>query len=135
MKEVYTFVILLCVLITSGVLSPLQAEVAVFTALDKVTARISRLEAPVDKLVRFGTLDVLMRTCHKSPPEDPPEITAFVQVIEIAREERAERLLFSGWMLASDPGLNAFEHPVYDIWLIDCKMDEGVSSDSEKKSP
>ena len=28
---------------------------------------------------------------------------------------------FTGWMFASSPALNALEHPVYDVWVLDCK--------------
>ena len=32
--------------------------------------------------------------------------------------------LFTGWMFASTPSLNALEHPTYDVWVIDCTMIE-----------
>ena len=104
-------------------LTPLAAQaqsVAVLQGLDKVTARISTFQAPVDRPVRFGTLEITARVCNKRPPEDPPESAAFLEIDE-ARSGEAARRLFAGWMFASSPALNALEHPVYDVWVIDCR--------------
>ena len=102
-------------------------EGAVLQGLDKVTARISTLEAPRDKPVRFGSLEVVVRTCYKTPPEEPPESAAFVEIYE-ARPGEPKVKLFSGWMFASSPALSAMEHPVYDIWVVDCMNDSSSSS-------
>ena len=110
-------------LTTALTLAPLAAQaqsVAVLQGLDKVTARISTFQAPIDLPVRFGTLEIIARVCNKRPPEDPPESTAFLEINE-ARSGEAARRLFAGWMFASSPALHALEHPVYDVWVIDCK--------------
>lgn len=106
----------------SGVLaaSPAAAQTAVLQGLDKVTARISTVPAPLGEVVRFGTLEILVRACRKRPPEEPPETTAFVEITDVRRGSEPKRL-FTGWMFASSPALNALEHPVYDVSLIDCK--------------
>lgn len=96
-------------------------DIAVMRGLDKVTARVWLFEAPVNQPVMFGRFEVDVRRCNKQPPEETPNTTAFVQVDEKKLNEERERV-FSGWMFASSPGLNAVEHPVYDVWLIDCKM-------------
>ena len=88
--------------------------------LDKVTARISRLELEIGKPARFGTLEITAQSCSKRPPEEPPEVSAFLEITE-ARPGRIAQKLFSGWMFASSPALNALEHPVYDVWVIDCR--------------
>jgi hypothetical protein len=93
--------------------------VAVLQALDKVTARISDLRAPLDQTVKFGTLEITARACHKAPPEEPPENAAFLEIRELRRDE-PPRVLFSGWMFSSSPGLSTLEHPVYDVWVVDC---------------
>lgn len=105
--------------------SPVRAErienqVAVFAALDKVTARISRLEAPLGETVQFGALKVTARTCYSRPATEEPKTTTFVQVDELLLDGQ-QRRIFSGWMFAESPGLNAVEHPVFDVWLTDCK--------------
>ena len=96
-----------------------ERRLAVLQALDKVVARTSRLEAPLDRPVRFGTLRIVVRACHAAPPEEPPENVAFLEIDEVHHDERAVRL-YTGWMFSSTPGLAALEHPVYDIWVLAC---------------
>lgn len=92
---------------------------AVFAALDKVTARISKLEAKLGETVRFGALKVTPRACYSRPPTEPPRTSTFVEIDEILLDGKESRI-FSGWMFAESPGLNAVEHPVFDVWLTDC---------------
>jgi len=98
-------------------------QVAVLQGLDKVTARVSTIEASVGRAVSFGTLEIIARTCDKRPPEEPPESAAFLDIWEDRRGEAAVSL-FRGWMFASSPALSALEHPVYDIWILDCRIPE-----------
>jgi hypothetical protein len=100
-------------------------SVAILRGLDKVTARTRDFEAPIGEEVEFGALGVTVQYCRKRPPEEPPEVFAFVQVYDrrtdgFGVETEGERI-FSGWMFASNPALNALEHPVYDVWVIDCR--------------
>jgi hypothetical protein len=97
----------------------IENQVAVFAALDKVTARISKLEIPLGETVRFGALTVTPRICYTRSPLEPPKTTTFVDVTEKQLDGK-ERKIFGGWMFAESPGLNAVEHPVYDVWLTDC---------------
>jgi len=97
----------------------IENEVAVFAALDKVTARINRLEIPLGQTARFGSLKVTPRACYTRPPTEAPKTSTFVEVEEIALDGKMKRL-FSGWMFAESPGLHAVEHPVFDVWLTDC---------------
>lgn len=102
----------------------LNNQVAVFSALDKVTARIRKLEIPINETVEFGSLRVTPRVCYTRPPEVKPKTTTFVEVNEVQLDGKEERI-FSGWMFAESPGLNAVEHPVFDVWLTGCaKPDE-----------
>ena len=100
--------------------------VALLQGLDKITARVSKFEAPVDASVRFGTLSVRVRDCEKSPPEDPPESAAFLEIDELRPGEDRVRV-FSGWMFASSPGLSALQNPVYDVNVLDCRSASGSS--------
>jgi hypothetical protein len=94
--------------------------VAIMQGLDKITARVSRFEAPVGKTVTFGSLSILVRDCQKSAPEERPENAAFVEVGETHPGEGKVQL-FSGWMFSSSPALSALDHPVYDVDLLECK--------------
>ncbi len=96
------------------------AEVAVLRGLDKITARVTIIDAPVGQSVRFGSLSIVVRACHKSPPEDPPEVEAFLEIDDTKPDEPPVRQ-FVGWMFASSPALSALQHPVYDVWVVDCK--------------
>ena len=96
-----------------------ERKLAVLQALDKVVARTSRLEAPLDRPVGFGTLRIVVRACHAAPPEEPPENAAFLEIDEVHHDESAVRL-YTGWMFSSTPGLAALEHPVYDIRVLAC---------------
>lgn len=106
-------------------------EIAVLQGLDKVTARISRFEVPVGGTARFGTLNVSVDTCQDLPPTLPPESAAFLRIEDQPPDEPG-RAIFSGWMFASSPGLNAVEHPVYDVWVASCRsaLTAGQSSDA-----
>lgn len=97
-----------------------QQDIAVLQGLDKVTARILSFDVPVGRGARFGTLNVYVDTCQDLPPTYPPESAAFLRVEDQPPDEPA-RPIFSGWMFASSPGLNALEHPVYDVWVASCK--------------
>jgi hypothetical protein len=98
--------------------------VALLQGLDKITARVSKFEAPVGAAVRFGTLSIRVRDCEKNTPEETPESAAFVEIDEMRPNEDKTRL-FSGWMFASTPALSALEHPVYDVNLLECKAASG----------
>ena len=93
----------------------------VLRGLDKVTARVVTIEAKVGATVTFGTLEITVRSCDRSPPTEPPESKVFFDIYEAKPGERKTDL-FHGWMFASSPALNALEHPVYDIWVLRCKF-------------
>jgi hypothetical protein len=97
----------------------LDNKVAIFSALDKVTATIKKLEVPIGDTVQFGALKVTPRVCYSRPPTEQPKTTSFVEVDEVQLDGNEKRI-FTGWMFAESPGLNAVEHPVFDVWLTDC---------------
>jgi hypothetical protein len=95
-------------------------KVAVFSALDKVTATIKTLTVPLNETREFGALKVTPRVCYSRPPTEQPKTTSFVEVQEVQLDGQ-EKKIFSGWMFAESPGLNAVEHPVFDVWLTGCE--------------
>ena len=99
--------------------------VAVFAALDKVTAKSSRLEVPLNQTASFGALKITPRVCYSRAPTEPPKTTSFVEVDETQLDGKQKRI-FAGWMFADSPGLNAVEHPVFDVWLTDCSQPQRV---------
>lgn len=97
-----------------------EAQIAVLQGLDKVTARISTMDAPIGRAIRFGTLTITARHCSKTPPEELPEVKIYLEIVEV-RPGEVPIPLFRGWMFGSSPAVSALEHPVYDVWAIDCR--------------
>lgn len=126
----------LAVVIAAACTTPAAAQridnaVAVFAALDKVTARISKLEIKLNDSVRFGALKVTPRVCYTRAPTEPPKTTTFVEVDEIQLDGKEKRI-FTGWMFADSPGLNAVEHPVFDVWLTECAQPQRTTAAPQK---
>ena len=148
---------------TTGVgnADPIRNPTAIFAGLDKTTGRIINFEVAIGESVQFGTLQVTPRVCNTRPQTETPLTTSFVEVDELivkpSRDFKAERAaaattkeskkIFSGWMFAASPGLHGVEHPVYDVWLVDCKggketaapvavapADPGVTGEAKKSS-
>ncbi|WP_292885191.1 DUF2155 domain-containing protein [Nisaea sp.] len=109
----------------------IDLPVAVLQGLDKITARISTFEIPVDQTGRFGTFIITPRACRQKPPTETPESAAFLEIDEQKPDEEQARL-FTGWMFASSPALNAVEHPVYDVWLLECRS---ASTNGQSSAP
>jgi hypothetical protein len=93
---------------------------AVFSGLDKITGRTISFDVAINETVQFGALQVTPRACYSRPPTETARTDAFVSVDEVTLQGDVRRI-FTGWMFASSPGLHAVEHPIYDIWLADCK--------------
>lgn len=94
---------------------------AVLRGLDKVTGRVSVVQAPINQPVKFGRLEITAKYCYKRPPEETPEVNAFLEITDMRAKDTKLARVFTGWMFASSPGLHGLEHPTYDVWLIDCK--------------
>lgn len=136
--------------LSAGAVTYTQEQTATLRALDKITGRSTDFEIEVGAPVIYGSLHIDLEACFQTPPEEPPESAAFLK-IETANAVRMQSMtvprlasdvaegseqgasgeepesLFSGWMFASTPGLNALEHPVYDVWVIRCTERSPVS--------
>lgn len=111
-----------------------EADVVVLQGLDKITARTSTFEVEVDSTVTFGSLQITPRHCEKTPPEEPPERKVFLEIDDVRPDRPSERV-FTGWMFSSSPALNALEHPVYDVWVLDCRVSEDASDQDAETEP
>ncbi|MBI4031121.1 MAG: DUF2155 domain-containing protein [Proteobacteria bacterium] len=89
-------------------------------SLDKITARTMVFEARVGSAIKFGPIYIKIQSCRKAPPIEKPEAAAFLQIWENVPPDSKAQWIFSGWMFASSPALSAMDHPVYDVWVIDC---------------
>jgi hypothetical protein len=112
----------------------IENQVAVFSALDKVTARISKIEIPLNETKTFGALKITPRACYSRPPTDEPKTTTFVEIDE-TQVDGSEKRVFTGWMFAESPGIYGLEHPTYDVWLTQCeKPSRTIAEDNPNPS-
>jgi hypothetical protein len=111
---------------------------ASFSGLDKITGRIINFDEDIGETVQFGALRVKTDACYTRPATEAANTDAFVEVDEITLQGEVKRI-FSGWMFAASPGLHGIEHPIYDIWLTDCKAPDAtvvsVQTDAPKPTP
>ncbi|WP_238310918.1 DUF2155 domain-containing protein [Methylobacterium organophilum] len=105
---------------------------AVFSGLDKITGRIVSFEVAIDETVQFGALQLTPRVCYSRPPTETPKTTTFLEVDEVTLDNKYRRI-FTGWMFASSPGLHAIEHPIYDVWLTECKGGSDVIAEAREQ--
>ena len=100
----------------------IKFEGAQFSALDKITARIEKLELNLNDEEVLGSLTIILKSCQNRPPDYLPESAAYVEIYDKLNKNYEEgTLIFSGWMFSSSPAISALEHPIYDIFLISCK--------------
>ena len=104
-----------------GFAERIENRVAVFSGIDKITGRITTFDVYINETVKFGQLEITPRICYSRPVTEQPKTTSFVEVSEITLDRRIRRI-FTGWMFAESPGLNAIEHSVSDVWLVGCKQ-------------
>src|SRR5581483_12104522 len=107
---------------------------AVFSGLDKITGRIISFDVDIDETVQFGALRVRPRVCYTRPATENANTDAFVEVEEITLQGEVKKI-FSGWMFAASPGLHGVEHPIYDVWLTDCKEPQTKVAEDPAPAP
>lgn len=103
----------------------IENRVAVFSGIDKITGETHTFDVYIDETVKFGQLEITPRVCYSRPATEEPKTTSFLEVDEITLDRRIRRI-FTGWMFAESPGLNAIEHPINDVWLVTCKQTSDV---------
>ena len=124
-------------LATPAAAETLSNPIAAFSGLDKITGRITNFDVYIDETVQFGALQLTPRVCYTRPPTETQRTSVFLEVDQVSLKGGTQRI-FTGWMFADSPALNAIDHPVYDIWLVDCKQqsdtpppDNGTVASSE----
>ena len=88
--------------------------------LDKVSSKNTELEFKIGDTIKYKNLQIKALKCKNSEFDDDPEITAYLQVIDLNKSNNDEVFVFNGWSFASSPSINPFDHPVYDLWIIEC---------------
>ena len=106
--------------LSAGAQEWVPKPVAELQMLDKVTARISVIQAPVDQPTRFGTLTIRVAACNVRPPDEVPDAAVWMEISD-SRRPSGQQQVFRGWMFADAPGVHMLEHPVYDVRVLDCR--------------
>ena len=103
-------------------------------SVDKITGRTNTIEANIGESVKLGNLKITPERCLKKPPEETPENAAFLMIEENTKNEDYTTV-FNGWMFSSNPAISAMEHPIWDIWVLECISNENSIKKIEKVQP
>ena len=113
---VYFFVLLNISIADDG----LEGAFTDLQILDKISSKNTLIELKNGELITFKDLSIKSLKCKNSEFDDNPEITAYIQVKDLTDENNNEVFVFNGWMFSSSPSITPFDHPVYDVWLVNC---------------
>ena len=117
---VVIFFIYLLIINTSNANDRLEGSFTDLKILDKISSKNTLLKLKNGEIVIFKDLSIKSLKCKNSEFDDNPEITAYIQVKDLTYENNDEVYVFNGWMFSSSPSITPFDHPVYDVWLINC---------------
>ena len=111
------------ILITTNILAenmPVSETIAEISILDKVSSKNTNIKMQVGKDFIFQNLNIKVLKCYNSKFDDDPEVTAFMQVMDMTVSNNDKVFVFNDWAFASSPSIKPFDHPVYDVWLKKC---------------
>ena len=111
----YFFLVLI-----SNAKSNLEGTFIDIKILDKISSKNTLLKLKNGELIKFKDLSIKSLKCKNSEFDDNPEITAYIQVRDLTNKNNDEVFVFNGWMFSSSPSIAPFDHPVYDVWLVNC---------------
>lgn len=115
----FLFLLVCCLLSISAYSADIATQQLLLRGVDKITGRVSTIQATVNQPVHFGALTIVPQRCLTKPPEETPENAVFLTIYEDTPEDPNQEV-FKGWMFSSNPALSAMEHPIYDIWILKC---------------
>lgn len=116
---------LLFALVGPSVAETVANPVAQLDGLDKITGRLTTFDVYVGETVQFGSLQITPRACYTRPATETQRTSVFLEIDQVSLKGTISRV-FTGWMFADSPALNALDHPVYDVWLLNCKQSSDV---------
>ena len=130
MKQIFLYGFLLLSL--SAQAADIESTAVVLRGVDKITGRTQTNQIEIGKPVQIHNIRITAQRCLKKPPEEPPENAAFLLIEE--EENNVYRVVFNGWMFSSNPAISSLEHPVFDIWVLDCLVPEDKKEWGKKAS-
>ncbi len=101
---------------------PVQKNIGLFKLLNKSTNKVSQKKIFVNESAEWGTLNIELYACFSSPPNEIPENYALISVLDKLNKEKKD--VYLGWIISSSPNITPLEHPIYDLWLVDCTNDK-----------
>ena len=120
-KLIYlVFLFYFCLVLNSNAKNNLEGTFTDIKILDKISSKNTLLKLKNGELVNFKDLSIKSLKCKNSEFDDNPEITAYIQVRDLTNKNNDEVFVFNGWMFSSSPSITPFDHPVYDVWLVNC---------------
>ena len=120
-KLIYlVFLFYSCLILNSNSKSNLEGDFTDIKILDKISSKNNLLKLKNGELIKFKDLEIKSLKCKNSEFDDNPEITAYIQVRDLTNKNNDEVFVFNGWMFSSSPSIAPFDHPVYDVWLVNC---------------
>ena len=122
LKKIYFIILLILIFFNNAHAVPINGNMVSLHVLDKVTSRVEIIEVQVGKIVEFGSLQIEIFLCKKRPPEEVPEDFVLLRIYDEISSGNLETV-FQGWMISSSPTVAPFEHPTYDVWVKDCKIE------------
>ena len=88
--------------------------------LDKISSKNELIKLINGEEFIYKDLAIKSMKCTNSEFDDNPETKAYMQVRDLTINDNDKVYVFNGWMFSSSPSIAPFDHPVYDIWLVDC---------------
>ena len=120
-KLIYlVFLFYFCLVFSSNSKSNLEGNFTDIKILDKISSKNTLLKLKNGELKKFKDLSIKSLKCKNAEFDDNPEITAYIQVRDLTNKNNDEVFIFNGWMFSSSPSITPFDHPVYDVWLVNC---------------
>tara|TARA_B100000902_G_scaffold147002_1_gene144006 strand:+ start:347 stop:754 length:408 start_codon:yes stop_codon:yes gene_type:complete len=120
-KLIYlVFLFYFCLVLNSNSKNNLEGTFTDIKILDKISSKNILLKLKNGEIKNFKDLSIKSLKCKNSEFDDNPEITAYIQVRDLTNKNNDEVFVFNGWMFSSSPSITPFDHPVYDLWLVNC---------------
>ena len=94
----------------------LPRDTADVIVLDKVNAKSTPLTLKVGQAADNVSLSIALRACVIRPPDLPKDSAGYFDITD----SRPGAPGFHGWILANEPSVSMFQHPIYDVRLVAC---------------
>ena len=116
--KIYLYLFLFC---SSVLAEPIAGTSAKLKLLDKTTNKVTQKTINVNSIIDWDSLNIQIYACYSTPPEEIPEDYVLLEIKDTLSKKK--EYIYRGWMISSSPDVTPLEHPIYDLWLIDCMID------------